>query len=330
VTRIIVLSTGGTIASRYSAQHRSVVSNVGGGELVASLGSLAPDAEVIAEEFSNIGSYSIDLETAFRLAHRIRALLSDPGISGVVVTHGTDTMEESAYLADLVIDSAKPVVFTGAQLHADEPDSDGPRNLADAIRVAASENANGLGVVIAFGQEIHAARDATKMHASRVGTFASLEHGKLGEIDAGRVWIHRRTIRRDPIVSSRIEPQVDVIKLVMGSDERFVKASVEIWPWQCHAGRDEGRCRGHSAWHSGCSDLPLSAGEGCADLRGRRRIRSGECRRDLLRGSQRRKGKNPDGAAAGERRGSTRPPARDGTSWQLNRDGAAGELHPNI
>jgi L-asparaginase len=227
MTRIIVLSTGGTIASRYSAQHRSVVSNVGGVELVASLGSLAPDAEVIAEEFSNIGSYSIDLETAFRLAQRIRTLLSDPGISGVVVTHGTDTMEESAYLADLVIDSAKPVVFTGAQLHADEPDSDGPRNLADAIRVAASENANGLGVVIAFGQEIHAARDATKMHASRVGTFASLEHGKLGEIDAGRVWIHRRTIRRDPIVSSRIEPQVDVIKLVMGSDERFVKASVE-------------------------------------------------------------------------------------------------------
>jgi len=208
-------------------EHGSVVSNVRGGDLVASLGPLAPDLEIVAEEFSNIGSYSMDLETSFRLAQRIRTLLKDPEISGVAVTHGTDTMEESAYLADLLIDSAKPVVFTGAQLHADEPDSDGPRNLADAVCVAASEDASGLGVVIAFGQEIHAARDATKMHASRVGTFASLEHGKLGEIDAGRVWIQRKTVRRDPIVSSRIEPQVDVIKLVMGSDERFVRAAVE-------------------------------------------------------------------------------------------------------
>jgi L-asparaginase len=227
VTRIVVLTTGGTIASRYSATHGSVVSNVGGGELVASLGPLAPDLEVTSEEFSNIGSYGIDLEMAFRLAQRIRALLADPGIAGIVVTHGTDTMEESAYLTDLLLDSAKPVVFTGAQLHADEPDSDGPRNLADATRVAASGEARGLGALIVFGQEIHAARDATKMHASRVGTFASLEHGKLGEIDAGRVWIQRRTIRRDPLASGRIEPMVDVIKLVMGSDARFLKAALE-------------------------------------------------------------------------------------------------------
>jgi L-asparaginase len=136
-------------------------------------------------------------------------------------------MEESAYLADLLIDSPKPVVFTGAQLHGDEPDSDGPRNLADAIRVAASLDASGLGVVIAFGQEIHAARDATKIHTSRVGTFASHEHGKLGEIDAKRVWIQRRAIRRDPLVTSRIEPNVDLIKLVIGSDGRFMTAAIE-------------------------------------------------------------------------------------------------------
>jgi L-asparaginase len=187
VTRIVVLSTGGTIASRYSAKHGSIVSNVGGGELVASLGSLAPEVNVVSEEFSNLGSYGIDMETLFRLAQRLQTLLRDPSITGVFVTHGTDTMEESAYLADLLIDSAKPVVFTGAQLHADEPDSDGPRNLADAIRMASCEDAVGLGVVIAFGQEIHAARDATKMHASRV----------------------------------------DVVKLVMGSDNRFVRAALE-------------------------------------------------------------------------------------------------------
>ncbi|UEM19096.1 asparaginase [Skermanella mucosa] len=227
MTRIVVLSTGGTIASRYSAEHESVVSNVAGEELVSTLGPLAPDVAVAAEEFSNLGSYRIDLPTAFELVQRIGVLVSDPEIAGVVVTHGTDTMEESAYLADLLLDTEKPVVFTGAQLHADEPDSDGPRNLADSIRVAACPDARGLGALIVFGQEIHAARDATKVHASRVGTFASSEHGKLGEIDAGRVRLQRRTIRRGPVETGRIEPRVDLIKLVMGSDAAFVRAALE-------------------------------------------------------------------------------------------------------
>jgi len=227
VTHIVVLSTGGTIASRYSAEHGSVVSNVAGDELVSTLGPLAPDVQVRAEEFCNIGSYRLDLPTTFGLAQRIRALHSDPEIAGVVVTHGTDTMEESAYLADLLLDTDKPAVFTGAQLHADEPDSDGPRNLADSIRVAACPDALGLGALIVFGQEIHAARDATKTHASRQGTFASGEHGKLGEIDAGRVWIQRRTIRRGPVETDAIEPRVDLIKLVMGSDATFIRAALE-------------------------------------------------------------------------------------------------------
>ena len=137
MTHIVLLSTGGTIASRYSAEQGSVVSSVAGDELVSLLGPLAPDIPVKTEEFSNVGSYRIDLPMAFGLARRINALLADPEVAGVVVTHGTDTMEESAYLADLVLETDKPVVFTGAQMDADQPDSDGPRNLADAIRVGA-------------------------------------------------------------------------------------------------------------------------------------------------------------------------------------------------
>jgi L-asparaginase len=103
----------------------------------------------------------------------------------VVVTCGTDTMEEIVYLADLIVSSDKPIVFTGAQRHAGLPDSNGPRNLYSAILVTASSETKGLGAVIAFEDEIHAARDATKMHASRVGAFASAEQWKLGEIDDG-------------------------------------------------------------------------------------------------------------------------------------------------
>lgn len=225
--RVVVLSTGGTIASRIDRARDVVISTATGSELLAQLGVLAPDAEVAAEQFCNLGSYRMDLETAHALARRAAAILADDAVAGVVVTHGTDTMEESAYLADLTIASDKPVVFTGAQRHADEPDGDGPRNLADAIRVAAAPQARGLGALILFEQEFHAARDATKTHASRVGTFASAEHGKLGEVDAGRVIVQRRPAQRCHFTADHVETRVDLIKLVMGADDRFVRCAMQ-------------------------------------------------------------------------------------------------------
>ena len=188
--RVVVLSTGGTIASRHDAARDVVVSVATGEELLGALGPLAPDVEVVAKQFCNVGSFLLDLETPFALARRCGGILEDGSVTGVVVTHGTDTMEESAFLADLTVTSDKPVVFTGAQRNADEPNRDGPRTLADAIRLAASPQAWGLGSLILFEGEFHAARDATKTHASRVGTFASFEHGKPGGIDAGRVSDH--------------------------------------------------------------------------------------------------------------------------------------------
>jgi L-asparaginase len=135
-------------------------------------------------------------------------------------------MEESAFLADLVVAADKPIVFTGAQRQADEPDTDGPRNLANAIRLAASE-LRGLGVAILFDQEFHAARDATKIHAYRVGAFNSAGHGSLGEIDGERIVLHRRPMLRATIPTKRVEPAVDLIKLVMGSDVRFIRCAIQ-------------------------------------------------------------------------------------------------------
>ncbi len=108
-------------------------------------------------------------------------------------------------MADLLIDSEKPVVFTGAQRAADEPDADGPRNIGDAVRIAASSVARGLGVLLCFEQEFHAARDVTKSHTSRTDTFISAEHGKLGEVDGDMVAVHRRPLFRGKIPASRVE-----------------------------------------------------------------------------------------------------------------------------
>jgi len=227
VTRIVVLATGGTIASRFSAEHGAVIAGVGGDELVRSLAGFAPTVEVVTEQFCNVGSFMFTLELAFDIVKRADELLQDAEVAGVVVTCGTDTMEEIAYMADLVVTHDKPVVFTGAQRHADFRDSDGPRNLHSAILVAASDAAKGLGPVIVFEDEIHAARDATKTHSSRVGTFSSAEHGKLGEIDGAAVIVSRRTIRRDPIAAAAIESKVDLVKACMGADGRFIDYAVE-------------------------------------------------------------------------------------------------------
>ena len=227
MTRVIVLATGGTIASRYSADQGAVVASVSGEELVRSLDGVAWGIEIITEQFSNIGSFCMTFDLVFNLVRRVNTLLIDASVAGMVVTCGTDTMEEVAYLADLLITSEKPVVFTGAQRHADQPDSDGPRNLHCAVLVAASAAARELGTMVVFEDEIHAARDVTKVHASRSGTFNSLEHGKLGEVDGAEVVITRRPVRQAAIQTGAIEAKVDLVKLCMGSDERFIDCAVQ-------------------------------------------------------------------------------------------------------
>jgi L-asparaginase len=226
MTKVVLVSTGGTIASRVDSVRGYVSAAASGDELLRLLHDPLPGLSVEIDEFCTIGSFNMDLDLAFRLAQRIEQHLARPDIAGVAVTHGTDTMEESAFIADLVVSSDKPIVFTGAQRHADERDTDGPRNLAEAIRLAAS-GLRGLGAVILFDQEFHAARDATKTHAYRVGAFTSMEHGKLGEVDGDRVVLHRRPALRTTVPTKRIEPAVDLVKLVMGSDARFIRCALQ-------------------------------------------------------------------------------------------------------
>ncbi len=223
MTRICLLTTGGTIASRRNQQTDNVVASVTGDDLRAMLHDPLDGIDIVVEEFANVGSYAIDIPLAFDLANRINRVLSDPGCAGVVVTHGTDTMEESAYMADLLLQGDKPVVFTGAQRNADQPDADGPRNIADSIRLAASRDAIGLGALICFEQEFHASRDVTKTHTSRVDAFQSAEHGKLGEIDGAVISLSRRLVLRKSYQAARAEADIELIKMVMGSSDRAIR-----------------------------------------------------------------------------------------------------------
>jgi L-asparaginase len=224
--KILVVSTGGTIASRYDPRARAMTSVGTGEELVATLGSLAPPVDLVLEEFCNLGSNRIDLETSLRLARRIAELIRDDTVCGCVVTHGTDTLEESAFLASLVIASSKPVVFTGAQRGMDERDADGPRNLADAIRVAASPDARNMGVLVVFGGQVLSAIDATKVHTSDVAAYASSDFGPLGVVDNGAVLLSRRRTNYPVVKADQIDTRVDLITLAMGADSRLFDAAV--------------------------------------------------------------------------------------------------------
>jgi L-asparaginase len=224
---VVVLTTGGTIASRPDPSG-GVVAAATGEELIEAAPGLEEVAEVRVEELFRIGGYLVAPEDMLKVARRVRELDEDPGVAGVVVTHGTDTMEETAYAVDLLYAGEKPVVFTGAQRNATVADTDGPRNLRDAVRLAASPAARWIGVVISMSGAIEGAREATKTHTSALRAFTSPGYGPVGEITDEGVYISRRRIRPGDLAYEPSDlPRVDLIKLVAGTDGVLVRAARE-------------------------------------------------------------------------------------------------------
>jgi len=221
---VVIVGTGGTIASRYDpALGRTLASQ----SVEAILRPAAkPDdlPRLTFENFSTIPGFNMTLAFADGLMRRLRELLASPDVDGAVVTQGTDTMEETSFLACLLIDTEKPIVFTGAQLPHDHPQSDGPRNLLDAIRAAAAEGTQGLGAMVCFNGELHAARDVTKVHTSAVETFQSYHHGALGIVDGERTIIYRRPTIGQHLHPERLDKRVELIKAAIGADGGLVDA----------------------------------------------------------------------------------------------------------
>ena len=224
MSHIVLVATGGTIASYAKTEGGAVTAGLSGDRLLESLHAPLPGITVEVDNIEAAGSNALTLETIYKLCRHIDARLAEPGVDGVVVTHGTDTMEESAFLARLLVRSDKPVVFTGAQRHAGQPDTDGPRNMHDALLCAAAPDLTGVGAVIVFEGEIHGARYVSKVHSSRVDTFRSNGHGKLGEIDEGEVHLYTRPARpRQVIDAPSLDPNVELIALGLGSMPRYLE-----------------------------------------------------------------------------------------------------------
>jgi len=181
--RVVLLATGGTIAIRYDPDEGGPTDRLTGEDLLQAVPGLSDVATVFVEQIANVGSRNITPDIWKTLALRIDELLALPEIGGVVVTHGTDTLEETAYFLDLTVSSDKPVVVVGAQRNASYFDTDGPRNMLNAVRVAVSPEARGKGALVVMNGQINAARDVTKTSTLNVETFRSLEFGALGVAD---------------------------------------------------------------------------------------------------------------------------------------------------
>ena len=216
---VAIVTTGGTIAMRYDPQAGGGVPALEAEDLIGFL----PDLPVTLESTAvcTLPGPHMTPETMWAAREVVAGLLARPDVDGVVVTHGTDTLEETATLCDLTLDSPKPVVFTGAMRHASQLSYDGPANLAAAVRVAASAEARGLGTLVVLDDTIHAARHVTKTHTQALSTFRSGQFGPLGVVDAVGIHIAQRVTPR-PVSCPRLEPDVALLMLAAGvSPELF-------------------------------------------------------------------------------------------------------------
>lgn len=231
--RVAVLATGGTIAgsapdAAQTAGYQAGV--VGVDALLAAVPALASVASIHAEQVASIDSKDLDLALWHALAARIDALAARDDIDGIVVTHGTDTLEETAYLLHLVVKTAKPVVLTAAMRPASALSADGPLNLLGAVTVASAHAAHGQGVLVVFNNRIHCARDIAKTSTYAVDAFQSHEVGALGWVQDGRVEFQRTIVRphtaATPFSAGSAWPVVEIVSSYAGVSRIAIDALV--------------------------------------------------------------------------------------------------------
>ena len=222
---VAVVATGGTIANTPSGRLHA-------GEVADAIPALGKIARLEVEELIRVASSAIGVEHWLPLAKRINEILANPEVKGVVVTHGSNTVEETAYFLSLTVKSDKPVVLTAAQRQFTTLSSDSPKNFLQAVRVAASDEARGKGALVVTNDLINAARDVSKDISTRVETYSSRDIGALGFVDDDQITFYRLPVkqhtRATPFDVLRLQklPRVDIIYTYAGADGALIEAAV--------------------------------------------------------------------------------------------------------
>ncbi|HMM38323.1 MAG TPA: asparaginase [Desulfovibrio sp.] len=216
--KVIVLTTGGTIASVRNEATGLFTSGAMPGEKLVDRNRLDLDIEVEAESVFQVPSNAMDFGKLMILRAKILERLTDEDVLGIVVTHGTDTLEESSYFMDLVLDCRRPVVFTGAQRAPSDEGTDCYANIRDAVVAAACPDCAGLGVLVVFNEGVYCAKYVRKMHAFNMHAFTAFTYGQLGYVDKGLCFLYQKPLRREHHVPTKAFPLVEIVKASLGSD----------------------------------------------------------------------------------------------------------------
>lgn len=226
--RVHMVATGGTISNRDGGRLTAE-------ELAKSMPGLERAATLTYEQFLNVSSSQITLDQWLQLARRVNELFAtDKGLAGIVVTSGTDTLEETAFFLHLTVHDTRPVVIVGSMRNPSTLGYEGAANLLEGVRVAADPGARGQGALVVLNDEISSARDVTKTDALRLQTFRSPTHGVLGIVDRDRVVFFRKILQRHTdtsefdVATLTSLPRVDVVMVYQGATADVIKAIVDL------------------------------------------------------------------------------------------------------
>ena len=221
-----VIATGGTIASKINPATGAPEPALSGDDLIASVPGIDRVARIEVLNQARVPSTFMGPELWVELSRNVERALARPEVAGAIVSHGTDTLDETAFFLDLTVASDKPVVLTGAQRNASDFDFDGPRNLLNAARICAEPRARGKGAMLVLNSQINAAREVSKTHTSDVESFKSGDYGFLGNVDLDRVTFYRSPERRQHIpLKNGPLPRVDIVTTYGGNDGHAIAAA---------------------------------------------------------------------------------------------------------
>ncbi len=223
------IATGGTIAMKIDPVKNAPVPAISGDDLLATVPDIGKYATIQVNNLSNVPSDYMDPTRWVGLTRAVQASLDKPEVAGVIVSHGTDTLEETAFWLDLTVKSSKPVILIGAQRNASSSDFDGPRNLLNAARIAVDGLSRDKGVLLAMNNQINSARYVTKTHTGNVETFNSGQFGVIGEVYPDRVIFAYAPLRRQHIEigAAGTMPQVDIVPMYGGADGAALRSAVD-------------------------------------------------------------------------------------------------------
>jgi len=225
---ILIVFTGGTFSMKVDKKiSGGIIPRYSGKELLKKIPEAKKLANISCYDFGKYPGPHVTPEIMIELSRQLKKKLSTNNFDGVIITHGTDTLEETAYLIDLTIKTEIPIVFTGSMKNSSEPDWDGPRNLTDSIQVCLNENSKNLGVLVCLHGEVNAVSEVTKIFSNEIETFQSLDFGALGFVQYGRVVYNRLPRYLETINTEKVNSNVDLLTVYAGMNEKFFRHSAD-------------------------------------------------------------------------------------------------------